>query len=215
VSFLQTYWKIIDFAKQVGKHYNTVDSWFKKLEEQRIHYINRLVNTQEKAYDELDLMIALFIKEKREEKWSLDAIFQILHQHFHLRPFPLEEERSNDSQVINIESLKEQIANEMIASLKETYDSQVALLKKELLTALPSPEQERDKRITDMITHHRIRSRLEDEALEIWKQKPEEERMKKVGFFRKEEDIDGREQFIKKYVRENFERKVKEDFEGD
>ncbi|KZO00483.1 hypothetical protein [Pseudobacillus badius] len=212
---MQTHWKIIDFSKQVGKHYNTIDAWFKKLEAQQIHYVNRLVSTQEKAYDELDLKIALFIKEKRKEKWSLDAIFESLPQHFELRPFPLHKERDNDSQVISVESLREQIAKEITVLFEKKYDSQVALLKKELLAALPSPEQERDKRITDMITQHRIRSQLEDEALGKWKQQPEEERIKRVGFFRKEEDRDKREQFIKKYVQENFERKIKEDFEDD
>ena len=52
------YWKISDFVEEVNLtlkeeklHVNTVYGWFKKLEEKRIHYISRTVDTNEKVYD--------------------------------------------------------------------------------------------------------------------------------------------------------------------
>nr|WP_263327111.1 hypothetical protein [Neobacillus sp. Marseille-Q6967] len=58
-------WKIGEFASKIGRHANTIDQWFKKLEELNIHYVNRLPSTNEKIYDDLDLKIALHIKSER------------------------------------------------------------------------------------------------------------------------------------------------------
>jgi hypothetical protein len=63
---------------------------------------------------------------------------------------------------------------------------------------------ERQKRITNMIIQKRVESRLEIEALEQWRQLPESERMKKAGFFRKEEDKEKKEQFVKVYIHNHF-----------
>jgi hypothetical protein len=66
------YWKISEFVEKIKQtlqeeklHSNTVDGWFKKSEEERIHYICRTAETNEKVYDELDLQLAVFIKRKR------------------------------------------------------------------------------------------------------------------------------------------------------
>ena len=45
----------------------TVATWFNKMEELGIHYINRTEDTNEKVYDELDLKIGIFIKEKKSK----------------------------------------------------------------------------------------------------------------------------------------------------
>ncbi|GLO68462.1 hypothetical protein [Oceanobacillus kimchii] len=68
------FWKIGDFAKKLNKHTNTIDGWFRNLESERsLHYIMRV--NGEKVYDELDFKIASFIIEQRNNKWSLNAIF--------------------------------------------------------------------------------------------------------------------------------------------
>lgn len=200
---MEGFWKIIEFAKQIGKHYNTVDNWFKAMEEKKIHYINRAPGTEEKIYDGLDLDIALYINQKRSEKWSLDGIFSTLGEHFELRPFPIEE---SDSQLMDIEALKKQMREEWELAYKE----QAATLKKELL---PDPAAEREQRALNMITEFRIKNSLENEALGVWSKKPEEERMKRVGWFRMEEDRDKRDDFVKQYIREHFEAKVRGEFD--
>ena len=63
------YWKISDFVEEVKQtlkeeklHVNTVYGWFKKLEEERIHYISRdRMDTNEKVYDDLDLRELRFL----------------------------------------------------------------------------------------------------------------------------------------------------------
>ena len=104
------YWKISNFVGEVKQtlkeeklHVNTVYGWFKKLEEERIHYISRTVDTNEKVYDELDLRIAVFIKMKRNEKWALKAIFHEIRDEFDVRPFP-DENMENTNVVHNSET---------------------------------------------------------------------------------------------------------------
>lgn len=78
-------WRITEFSKLVGRHHNTVYNWFNTLEEKGLHGTLRTNNTNEKLYNSLDLNIALFIKQKRDEKWSLDAIIELLPHQFELK----------------------------------------------------------------------------------------------------------------------------------
>lgn len=208
---MKDYWKIIDFSKEVGKHYNTVDSWFKRLEERKLHYVNRVGESQEKIYDNLDLEIAHFIVKKRDQKWALDAIFDQLVDEFELRPFPVDEQ-DNSPGKIDIETITQTI--ERIYEQKTA--AKIEEMKKELLNSLPKPVdplEERQNRVTDMITQKRVEYILREEARNLWSQKPESERMKKVGWFRKEEDFDKREQFIQEYIHQHFEERLKKEYE--
>jgi hypothetical protein len=207
---MKEYWKIIDFSKEVGKHYNTVDSWFKRLEERKIHYVNRVGESQEKIYDTLDLQIAKFIVEKREQKWALDAIFDQILEEFETRPFPVDED--SDQKLVDIETITK--------TIERLYEQKTAIrleeIKNELLRSLPKsidPLEERQNRVTDMITQKRVEYILREEAWALWLKKPESERMKKVGWFRKEEDIDKREQFIREYIHQHFEERLKKEYD--
>ena len=120
------YWKISDFTQKIGDlHMNTVDRWFKKLEEQQIHYISRI--NGERIYDELDLKVALFIKERRDEKWALEAIFNILPFQLELRPFPEDKKINSNTQVLDIKSLKKQLTNEIKAEITKEIQGQFHL----------------------------------------------------------------------------------------
>ena len=99
---------------------------------------------------------------------------------------------------------KQEIIIETI--LKETQLQLVATQEEELLL-------ERQKRISNMITQKRVESKLETEALELWQQSPESERMKKVGFFRKVEDKEKKEQFIRVYINNHFEERFKQEYQ--
>src|SRR5699024_9439720 len=100
------YWKISDFAKKLNKHNNTIDGWFRELEiERKLHYISRVEG--EKVYDEVDLKIAAFIGEKRDNKWSLNAIFDELPNKFELRPFPKDyENKTKVNRVVDAEKMR-------------------------------------------------------------------------------------------------------------
>lgn len=213
---MEQFWRISDFAKEIGKHMNTIDGWFKSLEEKNIHYVNRTENG-EKIYDSLDLKIAHYIKQQREQKWALDIIFDSLSSQFDLRPAPKEEasvSTPHSVYSIDLEQFKREIlsaAEEMAAThINEVKEQYEAIIQK--LPQPKSPEQEREERLESMILRRRVEMKLEREAIDQWKQQPEELRFKKVGFFRKEEDWGKRDEFIRQYINERFEERVKESF---
>lgn len=225
------YWKISDFAKEVGKHQNTVDGWFKQLEEKKVHWVNRSEHG-EKIYSTLDMKIAKYIKEMRDQKWALDAIFHELPNRFELRPVP--EETTSDSQILDLtairnefESITKDSEQRQIEEMKQVFQeiaaTQIAAQMDEvknyyesIIKQLPQPksiQEERQERITEMATRRRIGRQLEKEALNMWSTKPEEERVIKVGWFRKEENKDKRDEFVKDYMDEHFESRLKKEFD--
>lgn len=109
--------------------------------------------------------------------------------------------------------------NQIQHFIQETASSQEEKTKQQyerLLNSVPqpsSPEEERAQRIDEMITRRRIESQLEKEALAKWNAKPEEERIIKVGLFRKEEDKDKRDQFVKEYINTHFESRVRKEYD--
>lgn len=78
---------------------------------------------------------------------------------------------------------------------------------------LTSFEEKRRERFEQILLEHKIKRKLEKEAISLWDEKPEEERMVKVGWFRKEEDKDKRDRFIKDYIDENFEEYLRKEFD--
>lgn len=77
---------------------------------------------------------------------------------------------------------------------------------------LPSPEQQKLDRFNMLIAERKVIRKLEKEALNLWCDKPLEKRLIKVGWFRKIEDIDGRNHFVKEYVDEHFENCMKKEY---
>ena len=98
--WIEAVWQIRDFTEEIQNryeeettfkesvYYNMVDKWFKDLENKGIHYIQWTTETNKKVYDELDLSITVFIIKKRTQKWSLDAIFNMLPEHIEVRACP-------------------------------------------------------------------------------------------------------------------------------
>ena len=205
------HWKIGDFSKELGKHTNTIDGWFRNMEERKLHYVMRV--NGEKIYDELDSEIAKFIIEQRNNKWSLNAIFDSLPEHFSLRPFPNDfEEEKKSVQVVDIDQMRATIMNEIKTAMEQVAATQMAQQAKAFQKMLPSAEQRRAERFDEIMAERKVTRLLEKEAISLWTEKPEEERMKKVGWFRKEEDVTKRESFIRDYVDERFEAFMKKEF---
>jgi len=77
---------------------------------------------------------------------------------------------------------------------------------------LMKPEDRRIERFDQIMAEYKVNKQLENEARDLWKKKPEEERLKKVGWFRKEEDKEKRDEFIRSYVDKHFEAYLKREF---
>ncbi|HDR6271451.1 TPA: MerR family transcriptional regulator [Bacillus cereus] len=208
-------WRITEFSKLVGRHHNTVYNWFNTLEEKGLHGTLRTNNTNEKLYNSLDLDIALFIKQKRDEKWSLDAIIELLPHQFELRPVSLENQTSELSAQLNIheaaatiEKIVEQKLELHLQSIEMEYREK---LEEAVRSALPEPEdpetlkeRQRQERLDNMIIQHRARTELRKQAEKEWNSLPEDTRIKKVGWFKKEEDLARKQLFIENYIDENM-----------
>ncbi len=220
------FWKISDFVDEVKQtlkeeklHVNTVYGWFKKLEEERIHYISRTVDTNEKVYDELDLQIAFFIKTKRNEKWALNAIFNEIKKEFQVRPFPVENMETTNVVHNSADALNSTLLEELKSSIEEIAASQLHEVKsqyEELLKKLPDSknrEEEREERFKEMVARRRVEYQLEKEAQIAWATKPEEERIIKIGWFKKVENQEERNLFIKAYVHKNFENRLRKEMD--
>lgn len=208
-------WRITEFSKLVGRHHNTVYNWFNILEEKGLHGTLRTNNTNEKLYNTLDLDIALFIKLKRDEKWSLDAIIELLPHQFELRPVSPENQTSEVSTQLNmqeaaatIEKIVEQKIQIHLQNIELEYQGK---FEEAIRAVLPEPEdpeklkeRQRQERLDNIIIQHRARTELRKQAENEWNTQPEETRIKKVGWFKKEEDLARKQLFIENYIDENM-----------
>lgn len=95
----------------------------------------------------------------------------------------------------------------LIASLTELMQQQ-----KETAVTLPDPVQLRSEHLNERMTERRIERQLEREALDLWAAKPESERMRKAGLFRKEVNTELRGRFVRDYVDEHYEQRVKGEY---
>ncbi len=93
-------------------------------------------------------------------------------------------------------------------AMLEMIEKRIDILQKMLL----SPEQQKLDRFNMLIAERKVIRKLEKEALNLWYVKPLEKRLIKVGWFRKIEDIDGRDRFVKEYVDEHFENYMKKEY---
>lgn len=105
-----------------------------------------------------------------------------------------------------LEQLKEQqkYINELIKNQKSDIEQQKQLV---------SPEERRAERLDQILAERKVRRRLEKEALELWAEKSSDERVKKIGWFRHEEDNDKRQTFLEEYVDRHFEEFLKKEFD--
>lgn len=230
------WWQITEFATEISKvlketfnddtysvHYNTVDKWFKAMEENGIHYVTR--KNGEKVYTTLDLHIACFVAEARKSgNYRLEVIYRNVPNNLEVRPFPKDSRGSGiilneEGMVITKEEMMKEMMDEVMASVKgmatsvefqQMLSEQIQQQVKSLLPQPPSKEEERAQRMDDVITRTRVERLCEEKAIEEWDKLPEEQRMKKAGWFRKEEDYIKRDNYIRAYKKEHLHRMLEE-----
>lgn len=195
----------------------TVAKWFRLLEREGIHYISRTEDTGEKVFDDLDLQIAIFIKQKRNDNRVLAAIFNDIKENIETRPFPVSGLSEEVETSTETDFPKEQLINELKQAFAEVAATELTSLKQQYetqLKQLPLPAEKedwRERKFQEMVLRKRIEYLLEKEALLFWHAKPSRERMRRVGWFRKEEDWEKRDLFIRDYVFEHFEERLRKE----
>ena len=233
----QSYYKISDFADLIGKHVNTVDRWFNDMERRRIHYVNRSEDGM-KIYDDQDLSIANFIRDRRDENWNLPAIYNKLEELFDLRPFPDDDTYTGGvPQVADFEAIRRQFSEDMKQVVRDEVSQRLEGLvlgyldqitaaierlpkAEDIAKQLPvprDPAEERKQRISELLILEWEKGQLRGEALEQWSAKPEKERMKRTGLFglKKEEDHAARDRFVRDYIDANLPDRLVRKYETD
>lgn len=105
------------------------------------------------------------------------------------------------------ELIKEMLPAQMT---KEEEKTKIQEAVKEIIPQPISKQEELAQRKDDNLTRMRLEMRLEEEAIKEWNKKSPDERMKRVGIFRKEEDYLKRENFIRAYKKEHLNRVLDE-----
>lgn len=106
--------------------------------------------------------------------------------------------------------------NEFMTEIKQTFkEMAVTQIEQQVNTfqkMLPSPEQQRLERFNMLMAERKVTRELEKEAFNLWSEKPIEERLIKVVWFRKREDTDKRDCFIREYINEHFENRMRKEY---
>lgn len=210
VEYIET-WKLADFTNELNKRYeekykdelnitvNTVNNYFRKLESDGIHFLNRLNGV--KIYDKLDMSIAEFIIVKRSKKlqnglnWQLPQIFDEIGRSFKCRTENDVDLTASSNEKIDMAKLISEIEDKLEKMLIEKYDKK----EKQLLLEMSETKKSVNKAMSEML---QIQKKFKNEAIEIWNQKPKSERF--VGIIFKNEDFVKRDAFIDEYVTEKM-----------
>lgn len=215
----EDYWKIKEFAALVNRchlekfpedkplHQNSIDKWFKDMEEQRIHYVQRSpIRKEWKIYDQLDLEIALFIMEMRSKAngaaWNVSAIYPMIEARWETRPFPDDYEGSFEVMDFNkaLEHLTKEMNVQLKVQLQEILQEQE---KNRTLLIEEGFDRHNEKTKELMVDLFERQTKLKKEAAAEWEKQPDEKKyIKKL--FRKEENWKEREKFIDDYVEKNM-----------
>lgn len=232
-------WTISEFSELLNRHYkketgeeftahrNTIEKWFKELESQRVHYINR--KNGRRMYDSLDLQLGLTVMEMRSKGVKMEVIGEAIPTRMEVRNFPDDYVEGNDKNELSIELVEKQFEeyfeeykakmNGILEKMNEAKGDIVQEVLKKIGTekiitmddvesffkkALPEPKSEADKKMEqEALMEEMLQYRLnkEEEALAEWSKLPKEERTIKVGLFgRRIEDLEERDKFIRKFL---------------
>lgn len=104
-----------------------------------------------------------------------------------------------------LQQLNEQ--QKYITDLVDSRDSAVQEIKR------ISSEEKRLERLNQIMAEHKVKRMLESEAVELWNNKPDEERLTRVGWLRRGENKDKKDLFIKDYIDEHFEKYLRKEFD--
>ncbi|MZQ85839.1 hypothetical protein GQF01_27410 [Paenibacillus sp. 5J-6] len=141
---------------------------------------------------------------------------QLLSQNQELRtmlpaPRDIEEEKRQQREIVD----EVKVLHEKQKKLEQQHYEELKRQNEEiqkLIPPMPDIDKERSERTNEYLTIRRINLALEKEAYEHWNRKPEHERIRKIGLFKKEENIEVRNHFIKSYIDEYFEDRLRLEF---
>lgn len=196
-------WKLGVFTEEVNKAFlaatgidadyktNTINNYFKDLEEKGIHIVQKINDVR--VFDTDDLTLAVFILMKRSKElnqhktWGLQQIYDEIERSPELpNRKPSIEEQSKD----NLKELVLELQKTFTKSLEEASNTQLLL---------STMDQNVEKKVTNaVLAYMEQQNKVKAEARTEWEKLPKEQRF--TGFIFKQERIAERERFIDDYV---------------
>lgn len=196
-------WKLGAFTEEVNKAFlaatgidadyktNTINNYFKDLEEKGIHIVQKINDVR--VFDTDDLTLAVFILMKRSKElnqhktWGLQQIYDEIDRSPELpNRKPSIEEQSKD----NLRELVLELQKTFTKSLEEASNTQLLL---------STMDQNVEKKVTNaVLAYMEQQNKVKAEARTEWEKLPKEQRF--TGFIFKQERIAERERFIDDYV---------------
>lgn len=156
--------------------------------------LGMLLKTGLFVFDEAGLAINTdYIKTATGQSLSLPGTVQLDLEE--LREKTEEQDRKLNEMSLELGRTSE-INEETIKRMQEEFESKVRAI--------------RENELNSIFLKRRVEKELQDEAMAAWAKLPEVERLKKVGLFRKDIDLEKQMRFISEYVNEHFERVMKD-----
>lgn len=201
-----TVWKLAEFTNVINELFekkynielnvtlNTLNNHFRKLEDQGIHYLNRMNNV--KICDMLDLKIAEFICAKRSKKlqnvvWQLPQIYDEVGRVFECRKEEDVDMIGNYNENSDIVKLFAELEEKILKAVQENLLENNKQLSIEL--------KGNEKALNESVVHFfELQRQYKKEAIELWEQKPKTDRF--TGLFFKTENLKARDEFIEEYI---------------
>ncbi|MGG1673988.1 hypothetical protein ACIFOE_25845 [Paenibacillus sp. NRS-1783] len=199
------FWQLDAFSKKLDQHFSTVNRWFNALEDRKIHYVQRVTDGT-RVYSELDLNIGLYIKQKRDEKWSFDGIYSQIIDDTKVvtRPFPDDYTHGNELSTVVVKQMTD-LLNDRFAQIIQKQEEYFTEKLEDLTLKM------RQKSVTDMITNNRTTNLIRLEGLKAWESLPASERLEKKGLFRKQENTLKKKQFLTEYELEHYPKRLQQE----
>jgi hypothetical protein len=207
------------FSEKVGMHANTIDTWFQEMESKGIHFVNTNERNK-KIYDDLDLEIALFIKEKRKDnEYTVPGAVEAVREAFagRLRLDVIQDR--DEKQLATVEQLERRFMAMVDKRVEQRVEQEVQRrlqteIQQLLIAAAPDPQEERARELDRRLSESRIRSKLRDEARNEWYKLPEDQRTLKTGFLslKRVEDKGKKLEFIEEYINKHYDDRVRDEF---
>lgn len=204
-------WKVSEFTEKVNQHFkdihnvdikvtlNTLNNYFRQLESQEIHFLNR-INSM-KVYNMQDLKVAEFIIIKRTKALNNGIVWQIPQIIDSLATTDLvrSKEKANEDLKSEQQGIPIEALNEFKEQLEQLFASEIAKLKEQNRLLIETQKEKEKTQVRDTTLEIlALQKKFRLTAIDEWEKKDAKERFE--GWLFKRERVSERDRFIEGYI---------------
>ncbi|WP_240416664.1 translation initiation factor IF-2 [Paenibacillus periandrae] len=196
----------------------TLRKWFDELERLKVHTLPRTENKRERVLSQLELDIAIYIQEFRQQygrKISIEIIAEAVKSNFETNYYEPVVPVPESTELVSMEQILERINSDIAdrmdlirEEIRQEYEEKEMNAKLLLPDPVKKAAEDRIAMRTFQLniwdTERKIRKELTIEAEGKWHENPI-----KTGFIIKKEDIGKKMEFVKNYVEEHLDDRLK------